>query len=293
MFSYALSTGTQLATSYFHLPFDDEEDRDIENYERKHITWEPESATASSSTQLSILFQSVFSIGLLEFCESELDDFDGDLGIGPSSPSSASSHSTVPVSKGKNKASTSSTTQSDDSLIQEIIRDNDLYSILGVPTTGVLDKMTLRRAYLARSRGCHPDKFPLNPHATQAFQKVSVAYNVLSTPHLRRRYDDHRASRGPGLSSSSSGDNASAEFDVFASGRPSGFAEDTLRSVILGVFNDFLDNGDLEVIRNMLKALNEMNPGVKIGEEGIKSVLSTLHAIRERALSESISPQFI
>ncbi|KAJ2934677.1 hypothetical protein H1R20_g2424, partial [Candolleomyces eurysporus] len=250
---------------------------------------------------------------MLEFCESELDDFDGDLGIGcvhvdkphevgfgalvtnclflaPSSPSSTSSHSTIPVSKGKNKASTSSSSQNDDGLIQEILRDNDLYSILGVPTTGVLDKMTLRRAYLARSRGCHPDKFPSNPHATQAFQKVSVAYNVLSTPHLRKRYDDHRASRGSGLGSSPSGDNPNAEFDVFASGRPSGFAEDTLRSVILGVFNDFLDNGDLEVIRNMLKALNEMNPGVRIGDEGIKSVLSTLHAIRERALSEFRSP---
>jgi len=42
------------------------------------------------------------------------------------------------------------------------------------------------------------------------------------------------------------------DFDLFASGRPSGYAEDTLRSVILGVLNDFLDNGDLEVIRGLL-----------------------------------------
>lgn len=37
---------------------------------------------------------------------------------------------------------------------------------------------------------------------------------------------------------------------------------------------------------DLTEALNQMNPGVRIGEEGVQSVLSTLHAIRERALSE-------
>ena len=80
-------------------------------------------------------------------------------------------------------------------------------------------------------------KFPDNPDATRAFQKVAVAYDVLSTPHLRRLYD----ARPP-----------SAAFDVFAA-RPMGHAEDTFRSVVLGVFNDFLD-GDLEMIRTLLSA---------------------------------------
>ncbi|KAJ3494498.1 hypothetical protein NMY22_g20064 [Coprinellus aureogranulatus] len=39
MLSFALTTGTNFASSLFHLPFDEEEDRDIESYERKHITW--------------------------------------------------------------------------------------------------------------------------------------------------------------------------------------------------------------------------------------------------------------
>lgn len=60
---------------------------------------------------------------------------------------------------------------------------------------------------------------------------------MLSTPHLRRLYD----ARPP-----------SVAFDVFAA-RPMGHAEDTFRSVVLGVFNDFLD-GDLEMIRTLLSA---------------------------------------
>lgn len=81
-------------------------------------------------------------------------------------------------------------------------------------------------------------KFPDNPDATYAFQKVAVAYDVLSKPASKRLYD----SRSP-----------SASYDAFAT-RPTGYAEETLRGVVLGVFNDFLD-GDLEVIRTLLSAL--------------------------------------
>jgi len=80
-----------------------------------------------------------------------------------------------------------------------------------------------------------------------------------------------------------------------------GHAEETFRGVVLGVFNDFLD-GDLEVIRTLLssynffprtcvflikptEAINDINPSIKLGEEGINSVLVTLQAIRERARS--------
>ncbi|KAJ3533176.1 hypothetical protein NMY22_g7443 [Coprinellus aureogranulatus] len=177
-------------------------------------------------------------------------------------------------------------TQPDDSVIREIMQDKDLYSILGLaPIRGQIDKNTLRRAYLAKSRLCHPDKFPHNHDATQAFQKVAVAYDTLSNPLLKRRYDEHRASASSTNSAASS--SSSAEFDVFARARSTGYAEDTLRSVVIGVFNDFLDNGDLEVIKNLLRAVNQINPGspLTIGEEGIRSVLSTLHSIRERALT--------
>lgn len=138
-------------------------------------------------------------------------------------------------------------------IVKSVISNNCLYDILGVPKAPTIDKMTLRRAYLARSKACHPEyviflcpaprlsaqspgsKFPDNPDATQAFQKVAVAYDVLSKPSLKRIYD----TRAP-----------DSTYDVFAA-HPAAHAEETFKGVILGVFNDFLE-GDLEMIRTLL-----------------------------------------
>ncbi len=81
-------------------------------------------------------------------------------------------------------------------------------------------------------------KFPGNPEATQAFQKVNVAYDILSTPSSKRVYDSRPAS--------------AATHDFF-SARPYAHAEETFRGVILGVINDFLE-GDLETVRTLLSA---------------------------------------
>jgi hypothetical protein len=81
-------------------------------------------------------------------------------------------------------------------------------------------------------------KFPVDSAlATQVFQKVSIAYDVLSNPTSKRLYD----SRSP-----------SSSYDIYAT-RPAGHADDTFRGVVIAVFNDFLD-GDIEVIRSMLSA---------------------------------------
>jgi len=79
-------------------------------------------------------------------------------------------------------------------------------------------------------------KFPNNPEATYAFQKVSVAYNVLSDPSSKRIYDSHPASH------------------EFSSNMPGATmrAEETLRTVIIGILNDFLD-GDIEMVRTLLR----------------------------------------
>ena len=77
-------------------------------------------------------------------------------------------------------------------------------------------------------------KFAGDPAATLAFQKVAFAYSVLAGPSRRRRYDA-----------------APAEF-VRAQGGGNARAEETLRGVVLGVFNDFLD-GDMEVVRTLLR----------------------------------------
>ncbi|EGN98992.1 hypothetical protein SERLA73DRAFT_73565 [Serpula lacrymans var. lacrymans S7.3] len=214
MFSYALSS----ASTYFHLPVDDDDERTMPCY-LKHVPLPPES---------------------------------------PPSPQRKKYHISQSYSAPDHKLST----------MQEVLSNDDLYRILGIPRSSTIDRNTLRRAYLSRSKACHPDKFPGNPEATHAFQKVSVAYNVLSKPSSKRLYD----SRSPSSSTS-----------FFAS--PSdGHAEETLKSVILGVFNDFLD-GDLEMIRTLLRAINDINPSLKLGDEGINSVLAAIQRIRERALT--------
>jgi len=82
-------------------------------------------------------------------------------------------------------------------------------------------------------------KFPDNPDATQAFQKVAIAYEVLSKPSHKRVYDTR---------------STDSEYDIFAI-HPSSHAEETFKGVILSVFNDFLD-GDLEIIRTLLSPYN-------------------------------------
>ncbi|CCM07054.1 uncharacterized protein FIBRA_09376 [Fibroporia radiculosa] len=228
MFSYVLSS----ASTYFRLPIDedqfDDEDDNVFSSTR-HITWNPSGSNSSDS-----------------------DDSDA--------PFSSSSRSSSP--------STNFASNSNKAVIREILSQDDLYRILGIQRAPCIDRLTLRRAYLFRSKACHPDKFPDSPEATRAFQKVSVAYDVLSKPSSKRLYD----SRPP-----------QSPYDLFAS-RPYPAPEETFRSVVLGVFNDILD-GDLDMIRTLLRAVNDINPSLRLGEDGINSVLLTLHSIRERALT--------
>ncbi|EKM57819.1 uncharacterized protein PHACADRAFT_89464 [Phanerochaete carnosa HHB-10118-sp] len=172
-----------------------------------------------------------------------------------SSPSLVSALEDVPPQKPKHP------------VIEEILSKNDLYEILGVSRKSALDRLVLRRAYLSRSRACHPDKFPGNADATEAFQKVNVAYNILSTPASKRCYDANKS-------------RSSYDFST----RPYAQAEETFRSVVLGVFNDFLE-GDLETVRTLLRAMNDLNPSLSLGDEGIDMILHSLQSIRERALT--------
>ena len=116
MFSYALATGAQFhavvfslslihftASTYFYLPFDEEEDKVIQNYQRKYLTWVAE----------------------------------------PSDPSTSFPHR--------------DTDERDDSVVKIVVSNDDLYKILGVSKQLTLDKMSLRRAYLSRSKACHPE----------------------------------------------------------------------------------------------------------------------------------------
>jgi curved DNA-binding protein CbpA len=73
-------------------------------------------------------------------------------------------------------------------LIDVILRTNsDHYQVLGVLDRQA-DSATLRRAYLRQCVKVHPDKNS-DPRATLAFQKVALAWQVLSNDAARVEYD--------------------------------------------------------------------------------------------------------
>ncbi|HUA29175.1 MAG TPA: DnaJ C-terminal domain-containing protein [Streptosporangiaceae bacterium] len=64
--------------------------------------------------------------------------------------------------------------------------DQDFYRVLGVPRTASQDD--IQRAYRKLARENHPD-VNKDPAAEERFKDISEAYDVLSDPQTRRRYD--------------------------------------------------------------------------------------------------------
>lgn len=112
-------------------------------------------------------------------------------------------------------------------LVESICTEKDLYAVLG--STKRSSAEDLRRGFLARSRIVHPDKLPNYAPATQAFQRLSFAYEVLSDPVTKRTYDltgktDARVDRS---------------------------ADQTLNGVLSMVLSDFLA-GDFGFLRTLI-----------------------------------------
>src|SRR6267142_1735340 len=62
----------------------------------------------------------------------------------------------------------------------------DFYEVLGVPRTA--SQKEIQRSYRKLARSYHPD-VNKDPAAEERFREISEAYDVLSDPETRRRYD--------------------------------------------------------------------------------------------------------
>jgi len=80
-----------------------------------------------------------------------------------------------------------------------VAQKRDYYEVLGVPRDA--DAETIKRAYRRAALKYHPDRNPDDPEAEAKFKEAAEAYEVLSDPEKRRRYDQfgHRGLEGAAM----------------------------------------------------------------------------------------------
>lgn len=80
-----------------------------------------------------------------------------------------------------------------------VAEKRDYYEVLGVERNASADE--IKRAYRKAALKYHPDRNPGNPEAETHFKEAAEAYEVLSDPEKRQRYDrfGHQGVKGAGV----------------------------------------------------------------------------------------------
>ncbi len=97
----------------------------------------------------------------------------------------------------------------------------DYYEVLGVPRDASSDD--IKRAFRQLARELHPDANPDSPEAEARFKEVALAYEVLSNPERRERYDRFGPEGVAGFGDATAGFGGLGDlFDAFFGGGFSG-----------------------------------------------------------------------
>jgi len=116
----------------------------------------------------------------------------------------------------------------------------DYYAVLGVGRTADADE--IKKAFRKQARKYHPDMNPGDRQAEAKFKEVNEAYEVLSDPENRRKYDQfgqywRQAGQAGGSPSSTNPFSTGADFDSFEFGQYGSF-DDFINSLLGRMGND-------------------------------------------------------
>jgi len=112
------------------------------------------------------------------------------------------------------------------------VKFHDYYETLGVPRAATTDE--IKKAYRKLARKYHPDVNPNDKSAEEKFKELSEAYEVLSDPEKRKRYDQLGAGWKAGADFTpppgwASGEGVRVEYgdlgDIFGAAGAGGFSD--------------------------------------------------------------------
>lgn len=109
----------------------------------------------------------------------------------------------------------------------------DYYEVLGVGKNATADE--LKKAYRKMAIKYHPDKNPGDKEAEEKFKEAAEAYDVLSDPDKRARYDQFGHSMGPQGFGGAGGQGGFGGFGGFSGG---GFSMEDIFSHFGDIFGD-------------------------------------------------------
>ena len=186
---------------------------------------------------------------------------------------------------------------------------SDYYDVLGVDSDASQDE--IKKAYRKKAMEYHPDRNPDDPEAEQKFKEASEAYDVLSDPETRQRYDrygeaglgqDGAGSRGAGRGFHDIEDIFSAFDDIFGGGggrrsrRQRGRPGSDLRVTLPLTLEEIAEGTEKNIkVRKFLSCDTCEGTGAEGGMEGENYVMcSKCDGTGEvRQVSRSVFGQFV